>query len=1148
MNESFDTWFSRLAGLPAGVAAHDWQSALAACNAPADRLIRIPTGFGKTFGALGAWLWNRVQCRDERWPKRLLWCLPMRVLVEQTEAEVRAALERVGRLWDERSEHAGKVGVHRLIGGATAGDWLIHPQHEAVLIGTQDMLLSRALNRGYGSFRARWPMEFGLLNQDCLWVLDEVQLMDVGLATSAQLQAFRFEDERAGKALRPCRTWWMSATLQPAWLAKSPEAKSLIATRQETRVDPSARFGSLWEQVRKPAQLCAVSSPEELAEVVTAAHKGRGSGRDGPSLVVLNTVRDAKRLFEALQQRKDLPNTELRLVHSRFRGHERARWRTDFLQRAACAPGTDRIVVATQVIEAGVDISAAVLVTQLAPWASLVQRFGRAARWGGGAEIIVADHLPVDPTLKPDALRAKRDKAALPYTQEELEAAAEALSLLDDVSPKHLEAFEDAHPQSLPRLYPYAPRHLLLRHEVDELFDTSADLSGADVDISRFIRSGAERDLSVCWAQVAAGMLPDASLRPSRDALCAVPFLDARNWLCGKETNEKKAPRLAEGRRAWVWDYLDGAWRCAERHDLYPGQTVLVASDTGGYNEQLGWDPQRRQPVPVVEAAGETCLEDRADASEDDEALSAIPAWQTIATHGAQVGREAADAARGLGERYRRIVELAGRWHDVGKALPPFQQSITTAGRPQRGDLAKAPPGAWLSPRRMYPDPPRAHRRGLRHELASTLALFDVLIRNAPDHAALVGPWRELLAAAGQFSVDTRHEGPSPTPIEHEILALDADDFDLLAYLVCAHHGKVRMAWHASPADQAAEDQVLRLRGVRDGETLPGVLLVAHDGSYQRLPPSRMRLDAAAAGLNPVTGRGWTERVLDLLRAHGPFTLAYLEALLRAADQRASRAPVADPLLDVENAAHGLETSHRELAPAEPRGASTPTLATHSAQRGAEHGLRGRAGQPADAGGGTRPPSHATRQVETARGVLSYAELAPLLANRAATIERAIEAGDHDDDPLDDTLIRRLHILLCADLVPAFAGWRSKDVVIGAHEPPPYYRVPLMMRDYARDLDARLAHLGHSPELLPEFLAFAEGRLLSIHPFADFNGRVTRLFLRLLLRRLDLPAVDLLPAPDQADTYLAALAAGDRADWSPLAEVWRQRLGAEGDA
>ena len=55
------------------------------------------------------------------------------------------------------------------MGGEDSGEWDIHPEREAILIGTQDMLLSRALNRGYGMSRYRWPMHFGLLNNDALW-------------------------------------------------------------------------------------------------------------------------------------------------------------------------------------------------------------------------------------------------------------------------------------------------------------------------------------------------------------------------------------------------------------------------------------------------------------------------------------------------------------------------------------------------------------------------------------------------------------------------------------------------------------------------------------------------------------------------------------------------------------------------------------------------------------------------------------------------------------------------------------------------------------------------------------------------------------------------------------------------------------------
>jgi len=100
------------------------------------------------------------------------------------------------------------------------------------------------------------------------------------------------------------------------------------------------------------------------------------------------------------------------------------------------------------------------------------------------------------------------------------------------------------------------------------------------------------------------------------------------------------------------------------------------------------------------------------------------------------------------------------------------------------------------------------------------------------------------------------------------------------------------------------------------------------------------------------------------------------------------------------------------------------------------------------------------------------------------------------------------------------------------------------MRDYGEDLLIRMANTtGHIDELLLETLAFAEGRLLSIHPFADFNGRVTRLFLRELLHRLKLPPVDLVPTEVAGDRrYLAALQAADLSDWKPLMIIWEQRF------
>lgn len=874
---------------------HPWQAELAAERACRDRLIRIPTGFGKTFGVLGAWLWNAVEQRDPSWPRRLVWCLPMRVLVEQTEAEVRAALERLDRRWHAEGEaRADRVGVHLLMGGADADEWQLYPEHHAVLIGTQDMLLSRALNRGYGAPRARWPMEFGLLNHDALWVMDEVQLMDVGLATSAQLQAFRDDDACADRFMRPCHTWWMSATLQSEWLQKSPDTRAMTARLPTTRIPEPQRVGPLWEDVRKPCRLDAVSDTAFAARNVAEWHAARPVALAGPTLVVLNTVDRAVAVFQELQRihaRRDsvLRGVDLRLVHSRFRPHERRTWREAFLNRAACGVETNRIIVATQVIEAGVDLSAGLLVAELAPWPNVVQRFGRCARWGGEAHVRVLD------------FQHASDAAAAPYAATELQAARDALAQLSDVSPRELERFEEAHPDWRDRLYPYDPPHLLLRQELDELFDTAPDLSGADVDVSRFIRSGDERDVQVFWVDVPADTRPSPSIVPMRDALCSVPFLKARDWLCDRHPQSQRWTRLKAGKRAWVWDWLDGDWKDVHGDDIFPGRVLLVAAASGGYDPRTGWNDKeltRVVPVAAVVPIADP-LAEQADGKENGEELSIARQWQTIATHGRAVGQEARTIAEATVPSLANLLDLVGRWHDVGKAHPCFQDSIRPPIEGALGpDVAKAPHENWLTLGELYPDKIHGGRRvGFRHELASVLALFAILQRHAAGRLALLGPWQDLLdEPPGPASIVDASD-PSPTPLEEEILALGGTDFDLAAYLVCAHHGKVRAAWHASTTDREEHGHGTRIRGVASGDQLPAVLLADADGKVHRLPPLHLDLSPASIGLHARTGASWTERVLGLLARHGPFTLAWLEALIIAADRRASRVQLDDPLL-----------------------------------------------------------------------------------------------------------------------------------------------------------------------------------------------------------------------------------------------------------
>lgn len=98
------------------------------------------------------------------------------------------------------------------------------------------------------------------------------------------------------------------------------------------------------------------------------------------------------------------------------------------------------------------------------------------------------------------------------------------------------------------------------------------------------------------------------------------------------------------------------------------------------------------------------------------------------------------------------------------------------------------------------------------------------------------------------------------------------------------------------------------------------------------------------------------------------------------------------------------------------------------------------------------------------------------------------------------------------------------------------------MHNYASDLDARLKAWDNNPDQSIETLTFAEGKLLEIHPFEDFNGRIARLLLIELTCRFDLPEIDPAVSSEEKHNYFAALHAYDHNDPRPLAAIWSRRL------
>lgn len=648
-------------------------------------VLEIPTGSGKTHALLLAWLYARRTRAGT--PRRLVYALPMRTLVEQTLAVTLEVRERLGI-------SAEQLPVHVLMGGESASDWREYPEREQILIGTIDMLLSRALNRGYGESRFQWPVAFGLLNADCRWVFDEVQLMGPARVTSAQLDGLR---GLLGTAW-PCETVWASATIDRDALrtVDRPELGDVLG------LPPEDRAGFLGERLRarklvRRADLTGVAGrelPRAIAER-TLEHHRPGTR----TLVVLNTVERAQDCFDALRRSvaRDPGAVSIELLHSRFRPPERAAHLAAALDPEL--PPAGRIVVATQVIEAGVDVSSALLVSETAPFSSVVQRLGRCNRYAEHAE---ASFLWLDAGDPSGA-------AALPYAEEDLLAARVALTSLvgESASPEALAGLTvaECRPQTA----------VLRRRDLIDMFDTGPDLSGLDVDVAPYIREADERTVSVFFRDLGDGAEVEQQQGPVRDELVEAPVGDVRK------------------REAFVFDYVEGRWRRAADRDLRPGQTAMLDHLTAsGYDVVLGWRHSARGPVPLVDANGP------AQQWIGSDELSVGRAWVALADHLREteaigLANLVADGELPAGavDALRRAAAL----HDIGKAHPAFQEMLRgTAPQDERAALEGV---LWA--KSAFPGG-RHVRPHFRHELASTLALI------APDGPiALAGDERDLV-------------------------------------------------------------------------------------------------------------------------------------------------------------------------------------------------------------------------------------------------------------------------------------------------------------------------------------------------------------------------------------------------------------------
>ena len=862
-HRQFTSFFEKATGLQTG--PHEYQTNLAECQRLPD-IIAVPTGCGKTAAAVLSWAWRRRECPDtgirRRTPRRLVYCLPMRSLVEQVHDDIIEWFVNLGWLQRPRPLAApyrpnwssDKVPVFRLMGGEEAAEWEGHPEREAVLVGTQDMLLSRALNRGYAMKPYRWPIAFGLVNVDALWVLDEVQLMGVGRTTSVQLHQFRRSPQHL-----PRESLWMSATIgttapvhaggqrwtqkAPRWM-QTPEHGDRDVTvlglgEADRRTMSDVLTGS--KRVERPA--VTVEDSSLAGQLLRYASGGR------LVLAMVNRVVRAQELFRRVKVivAHDDTRPEILLLHSRFRPRERA---AAMAKVRTVTPDRGRIVISTQVLEAGVDLDADMLVSEICPWPSLVQRLGRLNRRGRKKGVVHFLEAPVEeptggwPKKKPDREQAEekaRSTAALPYEWADLEAAWVRVNRLrGDASISMIEKVDHTDQYPVP-----VEGHVLRLHHLDDLFDTDPDLSGGHLDVYRFVRGDRmSLDVAVLWRALD-DIEPEYTPAPHPDEICKVSITalrelgrklgpDNRGWLLGLQPSRRRR---------------SGAWREIRLGDpgVRPGDTVMLDVSAGGYDDALGWvgSEQNRPSCWISGVEGHRSwvrsdgspiadIDDRTEgwAGREGDPRSRARRWMELSQHLSAAETAARRLARELVPDMTEELAAAARWHDIGKALErdnpngassPFQRMLREAG---------------------YDAPP--HPRG------------------------------------GVYYAKSNRYGGSSCKFRHEVasaLAYLAEDDadDLVAWLVMAHHGKVRMTptpWEDDRLDDVA--------GVRSGDRIPAraMSLVGREEACNLDPdvllPSRSH-------------RSWQGRTVKLLDEHGPQFLTYLEALVCVADWRAGR-------------------------------------------------------------------------------------------------------------------------------------------------------------------------------------------------------------------------------------------------------------------
>lgn len=335
-------------------------------------VVEAATASGKTEAAVASFL---IQLVEDNWDlaPRLIYTQPTRALTFTTYARFIAYTEGLACYGLPRLTTSYEYGTtfthkHYLYGGVLTAATL-----DAVIYGFAAQRVPGGLKN------PRLNMPTGLLATS-LFILDEVQLYQDEHYYSPVVLRMVLDHIVNSGGLALILTATLPSILREVLVGK---AKGLLDW-------PFKKLPHEYIQAQpvKRRSITLSFQPEKLEDllrkrdIIKRIEQTLSEGMH--VLIVANTVRGAVRVYELIK--KAMQHANVILLHGKLTTGDRELREGELFRRKAC------VIVSTQVVEAGFDLDASLLITELAPLDSLIQRAGRVARSDSmNGEVIIAD-------------------------------------------------------------------------------------------------------------------------------------------------------------------------------------------------------------------------------------------------------------------------------------------------------------------------------------------------------------------------------------------------------------------------------------------------------------------------------------------------------------------------------------------------------------------------------------------------------------------------------------------------------------------------------------------------------------------------------------------------------------------------------------